>query len=323
MELFAGRYLLVDPIGEGGMGSVWRAWDARRRRYVAAKLLHPSDAGTLLRFVREQGLRIVHPHVVAPDGWAGDDALVLLTMDLVGGGTLHQLIGDHGALPVSYAAVLVDQLLSALAEVHAHGVVHRDVKPANLLLEPTGRGAPVLRLSDFGISQVLGQPRLTELAAVMGTYGYLSPEAMAGEDPHPSHDLYAAAVVAHQILTGEAPPPEGVVMDDAPPPDVPGPVWDLLGRMLSADPAQRPADAATARDGWRAAVAGVPPPEPDADDPVEVFDQLGPLPTGFGPAGPLPAPVADRRRRAAGIAALVVGALGAVVAVTSAVLLVV
>lgn len=100
-EVFAGRYELVDPIGRGGVGAVWRAWDHRRRRYVAAKVLQQSDAHTLLRFVREQALRIDHPHVLAPASWAADDDQVLFTMELVCGGSLAQVIGDYGPLPAT------------------------------------------------------------------------------------------------------------------------------------------------------------------------------------------------------------------------------
>nr|BBJ52328.1 hypothetical protein SAVMC3_49570 [Streptomyces avermitilis] len=141
-EVFAGRYELVDPIGRGGVGAVWRAWDHRRRRYVAAKVLQQSDAHALLRFVREQAMRIDHPHVLAPASWAADDDKVLFTMDLVAGGSLVHLIGDYGPLPPSFVCTLLDQLLSGLTAVHAEGVVHRDIKPANVLLEATGTGRP-------------------------------------------------------------------------------------------------------------------------------------------------------------------------------------
>lgn len=168
-EVFAGRYELIDPIGRGGAGAVWRAWDHRRRRYVAAKVLLRSDAHTLLRFVREQALRIDHPHVLAPASWAADDDKVLFTMDLVSGGSLAHVIGDYGPLPPRFVCTLLDQLLSGLAAVHAEGVVHRDIKPANILLESTGTGRPHLRLSDFGISMRKGEPRLTETDLVVGT----------------------------------------------------------------------------------------------------------------------------------------------------------
>ncbi|HZC26019.1 MAG TPA: serine/threonine protein kinase, partial [Actinopolymorphaceae bacterium] len=98
-EVFAGRYELVDLLGEGGMGSVWRAYDHRTGTYLAAKVLRQSDAGSLLRFVREQSLRVRHPHVLAPLGWAGEDDRVLFTMELVRGGSVAGLLGDYGAVP--------------------------------------------------------------------------------------------------------------------------------------------------------------------------------------------------------------------------------
>ena len=109
--VFAGRYELVDPIGRGGVGAVWRAWDHRRRRYVAAKVLLQSDAHSLLRFVREQALRIDHPHVLAPTSWAADDDKVLFTMDLVAGGSLVHLVGDYGPLPPAFVCTLLDSAL--------------------------------------------------------------------------------------------------------------------------------------------------------------------------------------------------------------------
>jgi len=128
------RYLLADQIGAGGMGAVWRAWDRREGRWVAAKLLARYDAASLQRFVREQRLRVRHRHVVQPTGWvdAADDAgdqigHVLFTMDLVRGGSLDQLLARHGPLLDSYVRVLLEQILEALVAVHASGVVLRDL----------------------------------------------------------------------------------------------------------------------------------------------------------------------------------------------------
>ena len=157
----AGRYALLDQVGAGGMGSVWRARDTRTGELVAVKVLGQHSASLLARFVREQAVRVRHPHVVAPTGWAAEDDLVLLAMDLVPGGSVQQLLDEHGPLPVGYAARLVEQLLMALAAVHAAGLVHRDVKPANLLLDATGTGDPHLRLGDFGVAAPVADRRFT------------------------------------------------------------------------------------------------------------------------------------------------------------------
>ncbi|MFJ6778535.1 serine/threonine-protein kinase [Streptomyces yangpuensis] len=290
-EVFAGRYELIDPIGRGGAGAVWRAWDHRRRRYVAAKVLLQSDAHTLLRFVREQALRIDHPHVLAPASWAADDDKVLFTMDLVGGGSLGHVIGDYGPLPPRFVCTLLDQLLSGLAAVHAEGVVHRDIKPANILMEATGSGRPHLRLSDFGISMRKGEPRLTETDYVVGTPGYFAPEQLMGAEPDFAADLFAVGLVSLYLLQGSKPDSRALVdhflahgTPDAPQ-GVPGPLWDVIANLLQPDPQNRFRTATGARKALAAAVELLPAPAPD-EDPVEVFDQLGPLPPGFGPEGP-------------------------------------
>ncbi|MGW5396371.1 protein kinase domain-containing protein [Streptomyces sp. NPDC003952] len=287
-EIFAGRYELIDPIGRGGAGAVWRAWDHRRRRYVAAKVLLQSDAHTLLRFVREQALRIDHPHVLAPASWAADDDKVLFTMDLVAGGSLAHVIGDYGALPPRFVCTLLDQLLSGLAAVHAEGVVHRDIKPANILMEATGTGRPHLRLSDFGIAMRKGEPRLTETAFVVGTPGYLAPEQLLGSEPDFTADLFAVGLVGLYLLQGAKPDSQALVEQffthgtpDAPE-GVPAPLWDVLAALLQPDPRSRFQTATGARRALAEAVELLPPPGPDAD-PVEVFDQLGPVPPGFTP----------------------------------------
>ncbi|GAA1921978.1 hypothetical protein GCM10009716_33200 [Streptomyces sodiiphilus] len=291
-EVFAGRYELIDPIGRGGAGAVWRAWDHRRKRYVAAKVLLQSDAHTLLRFVREQALRIDHPHVLAPASWAADDDKVLFTMDLVRGGSLAHLIGDYGPLPPAFVCTLLDQLLAGLQAVHDEGVVHRDIKPANILLEPTGTGRPHLRLSDFGISMRKGEPRLTDTSFVLGTPGYFAPEQMRGAEPDYPADLYAVGLVALYLLTGRKPDSEQLMVAyresggvPEAPEGVPEALWQVLGNLLQPDPDARFRTAT----GTRRAIASAAellPGTPEQDG-VEVFDQLGPLPPGFGPDGPL------------------------------------
>ncbi|WP_328872568.1 serine/threonine protein kinase [Streptomyces sp. NBC_00287] len=291
-EVFAGRYELVDPIGRGGVGAVWRAWDHRRRRYVAAKVLQQSDAHSLLRFVREQALRIDHPHVLAPASWAADDDKVLFTMDLVAGGSLVHLVGDYGPLPPPFVCTLLDQLLSGLAAVHAEDVVHRDIKPANVLLEATGTGRPRLRLSDFGIAMRLGEPRLTETNLVVGTPGYLAPEQLLGAEPDFPADLFAVGLVALYLLEGAKPDAKALIEYFAAhgtpgaPKGIPEPLWQVVATLLQPDPESRFRTATGARKALASAAELLPQPSPD-DDVIEIFDQVGPLPEGFGPHGPL------------------------------------
>ena len=225
-EVFAGRYELLDPIATGGMGTVWRVHDRTAGDVLAAKMLRQTDAAMLLRFVREQSVRIDHTHVVTPQSWAGVDDRVLFTMPLVRGGSVAGLMKRNGGtLPARWIAVLADQTLQALEAVHAAGIVHRDIKPGNLLLEPTGRRQPHLRLTDFGIAVPSDEPRLTHVAMVIGTPGYMAPEQYAGADPHPSSDIYALGVVLLEMLAGQRPSSDG-----APPPID-------LSRLRGTDPA--------------------------------------------------------------------------------------
>jgi serine/threonine-protein kinase len=251
------------------MGSVWRAWDRREGRWVAAKLLARYDAASLQRFVREQRLRVRHRHVVQPTGWveAADDARrVLFTMDLVRGGSVEQLLARHGPLPDPYVRVVLEQTLEALVAVHASGVVHRDIKPGNLLLEPTGTGRPWVRLGDFGVAALVGDTRLTRVPGGVGTGGYMAPEQAAGAGPDPRQDLYAAGVVARQLLTGRPPAESGPAT---------GELDGLLDRLTDADPEARPPTAAAALAELR--VLGVPTGAPwqRGPDPPDVVDLLG------------------------------------------------
>lgn len=301
-ERFAGRYELVDHVGDGGGGSVWRAWDSRTGHYVAAKLLRQRDAGALLRFVREQSMRVQHPHVIAPRGWAAEDDDVLLTMDLVAGGSVATLLTDRGALPMPTVVVLVDQLLDALGAVHQAGLVHRDVKPANLLLEPTGTALPFLRLADFGIAVALDDARLTETGTVVGTPGYVAPEVLTGAAPDPRQDLWSVAVLARHLLTGVRPASEltGMPLPETGQQPLPAHVPDELRRWLralaAADPADRPRDALTARYALRELDCWSHPLWQPGEQAAEVVDHLAELPPGWGPDGPQGPPDAGTAR---------------------------
>lgn len=265
----AGRYVLIDQIGAGGMGSVWRAWDQRREKFVAAKVLGSHHSDMLLRFVREQSVRVQHPHVVAPSGWAAEDDRVVFTMDLVRGGSLATLLREHGPLPASYVAVVLDQTLQALQAVHAAGVVHRDLKPANLLLEPTGTGRPHVRLGDFGVAALADDVRLTRFPGSVGTEGYMAPEQATGAAPDPRQDLYGLGMVGIQMLTGQPPRQQS----GAPA----GKLQPLLAALTEPDPAMRPATAAAALALLRR--LGVPTGAPWETDPrpPDVRDRIKPV----------------------------------------------
>lgn len=202
-DTIAGRFELLTPIAEGGSGAVWRAHDLRRGRECAAKVLRQRDSAELLRFVREQSVDLEHPHVVAPYGWAAEDEHVAIAMELVSGGTLEAALQDNGPVADWLAEELMCQLLEALRFVHEHGWVHRDVKPANVLLEPTGSGTPVARLADFGIAVRVTDARLTHAGTVVGTPGYLPTEAYAPGNPSRTMDLYAAGVTAVRMVLPE------------------------------------------------------------------------------------------------------------------------
>ncbi|KGN36886.1 serine/threonine-protein kinase [Knoellia subterranea] len=240
-EVFAGRYELLDTLGEGGMGTVWRVWDAREERIVAAKVLRQSDAVSLLRFVREQAFRVDHPHVLTPLGWAGEDDRVLFTMPVVEGGSVASLIGDHGPLPPLLAAEILRQLMSALDAVHAAGILHRDVKPANVLLAATGTERPHTFLTDFGIAIELDGVRLTQTGQWSGTPSYTAPETHEGAEPDPTADLYAVGQVGLAMLTGERPSASPTRAAG-----VPDDLWSLLLDLTRVDPQARPQTAAEA-----------------------------------------------------------------------------
>ncbi len=246
-EVFAGRYELLDPVATGGMGTIWRVLDRADGQLKAAKILRQSDAASLLRFVREQSMRIDHTHVVTPLSWAGVDDRVLFTMPLVRGGSVADLLAEHGALPERWVAALTDQLLQALEAVHAAGIVHRDVKPGNLLLEPTGTRQPHLRLTDFGIAAPLDEPRMTRGSHAIGTPGYMAPEQWEGVDPDPRSDLYAVGRVAHEMLLGRRPgeaDDPALLLTGAPARDR---LVDLVVLATRPDPADRPATATAMR----------------------------------------------------------------------------
>ncbi|RKT77081.1 serine/threonine protein kinase [Terracoccus luteus] len=277
-DVVAGRYELVDPLASGGSGTVWRAWDHARGGWCAAKVMRQRHAGELLRLVREQAVRLQHPHVASPYAWAAEDGTVLIASELVDGGSLQTLVGDYGPLDEPTVTVLLEQVLDGLAALHRSGLVHRDVKPANVLLRATGDGPPHALLTDFGLTIGLEDARLTHTGTVIGTPGYLPPEVTSGRrPPHPRQDVYAAGRLALALALGaEALDHDGGDGSGrgAAALQHPG-LRAAVAAMTEADPDRRPSDAVAAAallDGLPRSTA----PRTRQGDPVTVFDQLPP-----------------------------------------------
>lgn len=257
-DVIAGRIELLDPLARGASGSLWRAVDRRYGALCAAKVMRQRDGAEVLRFVREQtvggaeGLG-AHPHLLPPYSWVAEDDTVVLVMPLVRGGTLAGALTRQGALSPALVAQLLRQLLDALAAMHGAGWVHRDVKPANLLMDATGQGAPHLLLADFGIALHESDVRLTETGMVPGTPGFVAPEVGSGLGSSAAQDVWAAGACALEALDPLPPrarrSPSGALarleraLARARGPAAPE-LAGLLRALLDADPARRPTAAA-------------------------------------------------------------------------------
>jgi eukaryotic-like serine/threonine-protein kinase len=216
-RVLADRYALLERLGAGGAGVVWRAHDQLLERTVAVKLLHrdlADDPGTTERFRAEAAAaaKLTHPHAVIVYDIGETDEGDYLVMELVEGATLGHLL-DEGPLLPGVVASLGNQVGRALGAAHARGLVHRDVKPANILITTEG-GAKV---ADFGIARALGDAtsRLTVTGHVMGTARYLAPEQLRDEGIDARADVYALGLVLHQCLTGRLPFGEGTAVEMA------------------------------------------------------------------------------------------------------------
>ena len=205
-EVFAGRYEIKSVLGQGGMGVVYRAVDRELDEQVAIKLLHGEmvrrDASLLERFKQEIRLarRITHPNVVRTHDMGEAAGLYFITMEFVEGTSLDDLIRKRGKLPVGVTLTVARQLLRALEAAHAQGVVHRDIKPQNMIVDAQG----FLKVMDFGIARLADNSKgLTMDGAVVGTPDYMAPEQLLGREVDGRADIYATGAVLFQCLTGE------------------------------------------------------------------------------------------------------------------------
>ncbi|EHR71304.1 HDOD domain-containing protein,protein kinase family protein [Burkholderiales bacterium JOSHI_001] len=260
--LHVGRFRLREVLGQGAQATVWLAHDERLDRDVALKLMAPGAAAVALEpWLHEARAvsRLTHPHIVPVFEADETQGQAYLVFELVRGPTLSQALREHGAMPPRQAVTLMVGVLDALATAHTQGIVHRDLKPSNILLDDAGRA----RVMDFGIAARTGAPRepgRTEDAwTIVGTPGYMSPEAAAGAAPAPAMDVFAAGLVLVQMLSGtpllrERDPMralERVRNEDLVVPEITGvdaQLRALLQQTLQRNPAQRLASASGFRD---------------------------------------------------------------------------
>ncbi|MFJ2866237.1 serine/threonine-protein kinase [Kitasatospora sp. NPDC087314] len=252
-RLLAGRYELGDRLGRGGMGTVWRAWDRMLDREVAVKELTvnhlPEDELQILhaRMKREASAaaRIKHPGVITVHDVLEQDGRPWIVMELVDGRSLADVISQDGTLQPRAVAEVGSQVLAALHRGHQLGVLHRDVKPANVLLE---RGTGRVVLLDFGIATYEGSAELTRPGDLVGSPDYLAPELAQGERPGPASDLWGLGATLYAAVEGQSPfrrtspisTLAAVVGEPLPEPRRAGPLGPVLAALMAKDPAERP-----------------------------------------------------------------------------------
>ncbi|ALE07534.1 protein kinase [Arthrobacter sp. ERGS1:01] len=262
-----GRFQLTSRIAIGGMGEVWKAQDLVLGRIVAIKILkdeYTGDPGFRARFRAEAKHTALLNHVGIANvfDYGEEDGSAYLVMELVPGEPLSALIEREHVLSADWTLSMIAQTARALAVAHAQGLVHRDVKPGNLLITPEGR----VKITDFGIARLADQVPLTQTGQVMGTAQYLAPEQATGQVATGSSDIYSLGVIGYECITGHRPfSGESQIaialaqVNDAPPPlpdTLPTPVRALLMSMLAKDPANRPANALKLADAAEAIRVG-------------------------------------------------------------------
>ncbi len=282
-RLLAGRYELLDLLGEGGYGVVHRARQLHTGRMVAVKVLHLDLAGdeqAVARFRREGAvacmLRDAHT-VTTYDVDQAADGTLFIAMELLAGRSLYDIIHAEAPVPWRRVLAIVEQIASALAEAHTLGIVHRDLKPENIYVEARPGTPEFVKVLDFGIAKLVGadlgfgQTKLTAMGQTLGTLEFMSPEQLMGQTLDGRSDLYAIGVVMYELLTGELPfplatgpaqlvaaqlkssprPPSHACADAG----IPAGVDELVLRCLHKDLARRPRDAATLGESCRTLLA--------------------------------------------------------------------
>jgi hypothetical protein len=306
------RYVLLDQLGAGAMGVVWRARDELLHRDVAVKQLLLNDVQpnefheAVQRAMREGRIaaRLQHPNAIAVYDVVVDSGKPCLVMEYLPSRNLSAILSERGTMPFQEAARIGSLAASALAAAHAAGIVHRDIKPGNVLI---GRDGAV-KITDFGISRALGDVAVTKTGMLAGTPAYLAPELARGSEPAPPSDVFSLGATIYAMTEGE--PPFGkstndlgllykVARGETRPPMRSGPLTPLLTRLLANEPAHRPT-AAQAAEELKAIAAGNVPPVTRVIPPGPVSPPGGTavMPSGPGTQGPrtMPPPPGPRTR---------------------------
>jgi serine/threonine protein kinase len=268
-DVLAGRYLLTESIATGGMGEVWKAHDQTLDRDVAVKVLRPDsaeDEAFAERFraeARHSG-GLSHPNIGTVHDFGEDDGTAFLVMELLSGEPLSALIRSRAPMPQDEVVEILYQAAIALQAAHDAGVVHRDVKPANIVVDDDGYA----KLTDFGIARALSEAPMTQTGEVLGTPHYLAPEQAQGRPAGPLSDVYALAVVGYEMLTGQRPFNGESMVTTAlahisqPAPqlsdEVGEPLRTTVMAALAKDPSQRPSSAGAFAEALRLPAGQVP-----------------------------------------------------------------
>jgi serine/threonine protein kinase len=274
--MLSGRYETGEKLGTGGMSNVYKATDRILERTVAVKVLaeHLSDDERFVERFKREALavaKLIHPNIVQVYDTGEDEGRRYIVMEYVDGRSGAQILQRQGPVEPEIAAEIGIQACAGLDYAHRRGIIHRDVKPGNLMIVggPVGGGEMIVKLTDFGIARAIEQTRITQVGSVVGTAAYLAPEQVRGEEATPATDVYALGVVLYQFLTGRL-PYEGSSLaelavrqqNEKPLPpdtynsDVPKPLGAAVLRALEGDPNRRYASADELAQGLRLGLEG-------------------------------------------------------------------